>query len=583
MFDFDQIKGTKEKISPEYSFRVSIVNFVFYFLLMMHRILLALISIIFLLSSCRVGIKPEEGKTVFRYNESAGITSLDPLFARNQANIWAVNQLFSGLVQLDSNMQVKPCIAKSWEISDNGTFYTFALRNDVVFHNDTCFSDGVGRIVKASDVEFSLKRLANPALAAPGAWVLGYVRSSDGIPEIQAIDDTTLIIRLDRPFPPFLGMLGMQYCSVVPFEAIEKYGNEFRNHPVGTGPFRFGMWKEGVKLVLLKNESYFEFEDGIRLPHLDAVSVSFIIDKQSAFLEFVKGNLDFMSGIDASYKDELLTPSGKLNPKYEASVNMTSQPYLNTEYLGFLYDTASPLLKNNPLKDVRVRKAINMSFDRKRMIRYLRNGIGEPGIKGMIPKGMPGYNENSDYGYNYNPEMARKLLAEAGFPMGKGLPPITLSTNASYLDLCQFIQSEVIKLGVQMKIDVSPPATLRENIAQARIPFFRGSWIADYPDAENYLSLFYSGNHTPAGPNYTKYSNPEFDRLFLKTTILDSDSARYAAYNELDSIIMNDSPVIVLFYDQILRFTRKSVKGLGSNPMNLLVLKNVKKSEVGKK
>jgi peptide/nickel transport system substrate-binding protein len=583
MFDFDQIKRTKEKISTEYSFRVSIVNFVVYFLLMMHRIFQALISIIFLLSSCRVGIKPEEGKTVFRYNESAGITSLDPLFARNQANIWAVNQLFSGLVQLDSNMQVKPCIAKSWEISENGTFYTFALRNDVVFHNDTCFSDGVGRIVKASDVEFSLKRLANPVLAAPGAWVLGYVRSSDGIPEIQAIDDTTLIIRLDRPFPPFLGMLGMQYCSVVPFEAIEKYGNEFRNHPVGTGPFRFGMWKEGVKLVLLKNESYFEFEEGIRLPHLDAVAISFIIDKQSAFLEFVKGNLDFMSGIDASYKDELLTPSGKLNPKYEASVNMTSQPYLNTEYLGFLYDTASPLLKNNPLKDVRVRKAINMSFDRKKMIRYLRNGIGEPGIKGMIPKGMPGYNENSDYGYNYNPEMARKLLAEAGFPTGKGLPPITLSTNASYLDLCQFIQSEVIKLGVQMKIDVSPPATLRENIAQARIPFFRGSWIADYPDAENYLSLFYSGNHTPAGPNYTKYSNPEFDRLFLKTTILDSDSARYVAYNELDSIIMNDSPVIVLFYDQILRFTRKSVKGLGSNPMNLLVLKNVKKSEVGKK
>lgn len=534
-------------------------------------------AILFLFNSCRTGIKPEEGKTVFKYNESAGITSLDPVFSRNQANIWAVNQIFNGLVQLDSNMEVKPCIARSWEISGDGTIYTFALRSDVVFHDDSCFAGGIGRVVNAFDVEYSLKRLANPVLAAPGAWVLSYVKTSDGIPEIQAINDSTLRIQLNRPFPPFLGMLGMQYCSVVPHEAIERYGNEFRNHPVGTGPFRFAMWKEGVKLVLLKNESYFEFEDGIRLPHLDAVSVSFIIDKQSAFLEFVKGNLDFMSGIDASYKDELLTPSGKLNPKYEASVNMTSQPYLNTEYLGFLSDTSSPLLKNNLLKDVRVRKALNMSFDRKKMIRYLRNGIGEPGIKGMIPKGMPGYNENTDYGYNYNPAMAAKLLSEAGFPLGKGLPPITLSTNASYLDLCQFIQSEVIKLGIEMKIDVSPPATLRENIAQARIPFFRGSWIADYPDAENYLSLFYSGNHTPAGPNYTRYTNSEFDRLFLETSILDSDSARYAAYTELDSIIMNDAPVIVMFYDQILRFSRANIRGLGSNPMNLLVLKNVKK------
>jgi peptide/nickel transport system substrate-binding protein len=213
------------------------------------------------------------------------------------------------------------------------------------------------------------------------------------------------------------------------------------------------------------------------------------------------------------------------------------------------------------------------------MIRYLRNGIGTPGIHGMIPKGMPGYKENSTYGYAYNPEKARKLLAAAGFPAGRGLPPITLSTNASYLDLCQFIQSELVKIGVDLKIDVSPPATLRENIAQSRVPFFRGSWIADYPDAENYISLFYSANHTPAGPNYTRYSNPEFDRLFQSTIVNISDSARISTYTRLDSMVMADAPVIVLFYDQVLRFTRKNILGLGSNPMNLLVLKNVRKEE----
>ena len=546
---------------------------------MKHRFLFLLMGFLFLVSCARKSDN-HKGETVFRYNEAAGITSLDPAFARNQANIWAVNQLYVGLVQLDSSLAIQPCLARDWEISEDGKSYTFHLRSDVVFHDDACFSNGKGRRVIAQDVVFSLKRLANYELASPGAWVMGYVDAKDGHPDIVALNDTTLNIQLSRPFPPFLGMLSMQYCSVLPFEAVQKYGHDFRSHPVGAGPFRFAMWKEGVKLVLLKNDNYFEFEDGRRLPHLDAVSISFIIDKQSAFLEFVKGNLDFMSGLDASYKDELLTPSGKLSPKYKAAINMEGQSYLNTEYLGFLMDSANPLMQQSPLCDVRVRQALNMGFDRVKMIRYLRNGIGTPGIKGMIPRGMPGFDETAEYGYTYNPQKARQLLAEAGYPMGKGLPPITLSTNASYLDLCQYIQSEVVKIGIDLKIDVSPPATLRENMAQSRSPFFRGSWIADYPDAENYLSLFYSGNHTPAGPNYTRYSNPEFDRLYLSAIINTNDSTRARAYTQLDSIAMEDAPVIVLFYDQVLRFTRKNISGLGSNPMNLLVLKNVQKQKI---
>ena len=543
---------------------------------MKHRFLFLLMGFLFLVSCTRKSDN-NEGQTVFRYNESAGITSLDPAFARNQANIWAVNQLYIGLVQLDSSLAIKPCLAREWEISEDGRTYTFHLRNDVIFHDDACFPQGKGRHVTAQDVEFSLKRLADSKLASPGSWVMGYVDAKDGYPDISSLNDSTLNIHLSRPFPPFLGMLSMQYCSVLPHEAIQKYGHDFRSHPVGAGPFRFAMWKEGVKLVLLKNENYFEFENEHRLPYLNAVSISFIIDKQSAFLEFVKGNLDFMSGLDASYKDELLTPSGKLSPKYKAAINMEGQAYLNTEYLGFLMDNDNPLMLNSPLRDVRVRQALNLGFDREKMIRYLRNGIGTPGAKGIIPKGMPGYDETVGYGYTYNPQMARQLLAEAGYPMGKGLPPITLSTNASYLDLCQYIQSEVVKIGIDLKIDVSPPATLRENMAQSRAPFFRGSWIADYPDAENYLSLFYSGNHTPAGPNYTQYSNAEFDRLYLAAIINTNDSARARAYTQLDSMAMADAPVVVLFYDQVLRFARKNISGLGSNPMNLLVLKHVQK------
>ena len=140
----------------------------------------------------------------------------------------------------------------------------------------------------------------------------------------------------------------MQYCSVVPHEAVEAYGKDFRKHPVGTGPFMFKTWKEGLKLVMVKNPQYFEFEQGERLPYLDAVSISFIIDKQSVFMEFVKGNLDFMSGLDASYKDELLTTDGQLNPVYRKKIYMLSMPYLNTEYLGFLMED-TPITKYNPL------------------------------------------------------------------------------------------------------------------------------------------------------------------------------------------------------------------------------------------
>ncbi len=537
-----------------------------------------LILLIFLVSGCTTFDRQDSKLTVFKYNESSGITSLDPAFARNQANIWAVNQLYNGLVQLDSILQIQPCIARKWEISDNGTTYTFILRRDVRFHDSPVFNDSIGRLVNANDVVYSLKRLADDKLASPGAWIMNHVKDNKGEKHIVAINDSIVEIKLKQPFPPFAGMLSMQYCSIVPKEAIEFYGEDFRVNPVGTGPFKFKMLKEAVKLVLVKNPDYFEKDSaGQRLPYLDAVSISFIIDKQSAFLEFVKGNLDFMSGLDASYKDELLSPSGDLKKKYRDRVNLITQPYLNTEYLGIVYDKNNQVMKKNPLQDIRVRKAINVGFDREKMIRYLRNRIGEPGTEGIIPVGLPGYNADAGYGYKYNPALASRLLEEAGYPEGRGLPPITISTNASYLDISQFIQSQLTQIGFNIKIDVSPPGTLRENIAQARVAFFRGSWIADYPDAENYLSLFYSSNKSPAGPNYTQFEDKLFDKLYKDAINEANDSVRYKLYRIMDSVMMEKSPVVVLFYDQVLRFTSKQIYYLGSNPMNLLDLKRVVK------
>ncbi len=536
-----------------------------------------LLFLMFFLFSCKGKHFGDNGKTVFRYNESAGITSLDPAFARNQANIWAVNQLFNGLVQLNDTLKPIPCIAKSWTISADGLTYTFSLRNDVYFHDSEIFKGGKGRKVTAYDVAYSFNRITDPALASPGGWIFTQVSKNGNQYAYNALNDSCFRIVLSEPFPPFLGLLSMQYCSVVPKEAIEKYGNDFRQHPVGTGPFRLKLWKEGVKLVMVKNENYFEQENGKRLPYLDAIAVTFIVDKQSAFLEFVKGNLDFMSGIDASYKDELLTRSGELNTKYRNRICLIKRPYLNTEYLGILVDPSFPVMKNNPMRFRAIRQAMNYSFDRVKMMRYLRNNIGIPGVSGFVPEGLPWFDQKAVKGYDYDPVKARELLASAGFPGGKGLPPITLTTNASYLDLCKYIQSQLNEAGFNILIDVSPPATLREMIAQSKVAFFRGSWIADYPDAENYLSLFYSLNFCPDGPNYTHYSNPAFDKLYQKAIMELNDSIRGNLYSQMDKLMMADAPVLVLYYDQVLRFTGKSISGLGCNPLNLLNLKRVKK------
>jgi peptide/nickel transport system substrate-binding protein len=224
-----------------------------------------------------------------------------------------------------------------------------------------------------------------------------------------------------------------------------------------------------------------------------------------------------------------------------------------------------------------VRKAINHAFDRTKMIRYLRNNIGIPGCQGITPKGLPSFDSASVF-YDYNPQKARQLLAAAGYPEGKGLPSITLTSTSDYLDICKYIQHQVAGIGIDLKIEVSPPAAVKEMKAEAKLPFFRASWIADYPDAENYLSMFYSKNFCPRGPNYTHFSNPEFDRLYEKSMATVNDSARFSYYRQMEQIMMDESPVVILYYDQVLRFVQKNIHGLGSNPMNLLTLKYVTKS-----
>jgi peptide/nickel transport system substrate-binding protein len=525
---------------------------------------LAIFYVLLTLQSCGKSAQENRDHLVFRYNESSNITSLDPAFAKVQSNIWATNQIFNGLVQLDDSLQVQPDVAKSWTISEDGMTYTFTLRNDVKFHKSPHFKDST-RTVRAADFEYSLNRLLDEKIASPGRWILSNVEG------FHAVNDSVFQIKLSKAFPAFLGLLSMKYASVVPKEVVEAKGYDFRSHPIGTGPFQFKLWEENVKLVLRKNPLFFEKDkNGQALPYLEAVAITFLPDKQSGFLQFVQGKIDFVSGLDPSYKDEILTQTGELQPKYRNDVNLIAGPYLNTEYLGFRMDGS-----DKAILDKRIRQALNFGFDRQKLVLYLRNNMGIPATSGLIPAGLPGFTNFK--GYDYNPDKARQLVADYRKSTGQN-PVIMLSSNSSYADIGEFLQREWQKVGLDVQVDMSPPSTLRQAISTGKVSFFRASWIADYPDAENYLSLFYSKNFTPDGPNYTHFKNDRFDRFYEEAFKETDDAKRYALYEQMDKLAMDEAPVIPLFYDKVARFTRKNVQGLGINPLNLLTLKNVRKS-----
>jgi peptide/nickel transport system substrate-binding protein len=523
------------------------------------------VSIFF--AGCGDSTKTLSEKKIFHYNQSSGISSLDPAFSKDQATIWACNQLYNGLVQLDDGLNTQPAIAKRWEISADGLVYTFHLRNDVFFQEDACFSNKT-RKVTAQDVVYSLARIRNSRTASPGAWIFnGRV---DTLEPFKAINDSTFQLKLLHPFRPMLGILTMPYCSIIPEEAVKKYGLDFRAHPVGTGPFKLKIWRENVALIMVKNESYFEEDGDQQLPYLDGIRISFIDNKKSEFFAFKQGNLDFISGLDASYIDDVVEKDGTLKSALKQQFDLNKTPYLNTEYLGFLMQSED---SKNPVLDKRVRLAINYGFDRKELIRYLRNGIGRPAESGFAPYGLPSF-DSTLVGYSFNPEKAKALLKDAGYSAAHPLPEIKLYTNETYKEMALFVSKQLEKIGVTVKLEINQGAILREWMSQGKAPFFRGSWIADYPDAENYYTVFYSKNGSP--PNYTRFHNAAYDALYEKALTENEDAKRYELYQQMEKILIEESPVVPLFYDEVLRFSQKHVKGLTPNALNLLNLKRVK-------
>jgi peptide/nickel transport system substrate-binding protein len=419
---------------------------------------------------------------------------------------------------------------------------------------------------------YSFERLIDPKTASPGSWIFNDKIDTTG--GFKAIDDTTFQLKLLRPYHPILGILSMQYCSVVPKEAVVKWGSDFRRHAVGTGPFQQVAWEEGQALVLKKHPRYFEQDStGKGLPYLDGIRVNFFDSKATEFLLFRQGRLHFINDIDASFKDEVLTKRGTLRREWQDRMVLNTHPFLNIEYLGLLIDPENALVKTSPTRLKKIRQAINYGFDRRKMILYLRNSLGIPAESGFVPSGLPSFDSVRVKGYTYNPQKARQLLQEAGYTPGNA-PAIRLFTIPVYADMAEYIAKQLSEIGLYIQVDVVQKSLLLEMTSGSRALFFRGSWIADYPDAENYLSVFYSKN--PAPPNYTRYQNPAFDALLEKALAETSDSLRYQLYRQADQLMMEDAPVVPLWYDVAVHLVQPGVSGFQPNALNLLELRRVK-------
>ena len=323
-------------------------------------------------------------------------------------------------------------------------------------------------------------------------------------------------------------------------------------------------------MVLRKNDEYFEKDEkGVKLPYLEAVSITFLPEKQSEFLQLIKDEIDMISGIDSSFKDEILEINGDIKNKYKQSIKMLKGPFLNTEYLAFFMNSTKEEVQS-PL----IRKAINIGFDKNKMIRFLRNGIGKPANGGIIPIGLQGFKINQNN--IYDPEKAKEYVDQYK-KITNEIPNLKLTTSPEYVVFCEFIQKELEKIGLNISIEVIPGSSLKEAKANGKLDFFRASWVADYPSAENYLSLFYSKNLSPNGPNYTHFKDNFFDSMYNEIVSEKIEKNNILKYQKLDSIVNSKYVIVPLFYDEIVRFISKNITGMEINAINTLDLKRVKK------
>ena len=516
-----------------------------------------------------------EDEKVLNLSVNARVKGIDPIYANDLYSGMAVGRVYEGLLSyhyLKRPFVLEPNLAAAMpEVKDDGLTYVFKLRKGVLFHDNACFKGGKGREMVAEDVVFSFKRTAAESNAL-GWWVVdgkiaglneyreqvttGKARFDAPIEGLQALDRYTVQFKLTRPFPQFLYALAMPFFFVVPREAVEHYGSELINNPVGTGPFISKEFKRTNRVVLDRNPTFRkkfypsegEPEDekngllapkGRQLPLVDKLIINTHVESQPRWLSFQAGKLDLLA-IPKDNFDTAVTPSRELAPEMEKKgMRLDITPSLDVTYTAFQHTNS--LFRDN----VKLRRAMSLAYDT-RLADNLFYSSTSMLAQSIVPRGIAGHIENfKNQWMGPNIELAKKLLVEAGFPGGKGLPEITVDLSASTVSrqMGEFFKKCMELIGINIRVVTNPWPELQKKIQTRQTMLHSLAWSADYPDAENFLQLLYGPNQTP-GANGSNYSNKEFNKLFERARLLQDSPERTKLYEQMYHIAADQVPLI---------------------------------------
>lgn len=519
---------------------------------------------------------------VFRMNELEDFRSLYPIELTEVTGYRISSQMYEGLVKYNpKDLSVMPGIARSWEQLDSSTRFVFHLRNDVFFHNDPCFApDGKGRKVVAADIKYCFDQLctASPRNKQFQSTfkdrVTGanecYAKKSTTVSGITVINDSTIEVKLTHPIPGFLNIIATSGCWIYPKEAIEKYGEDINDHNVGTGPFVQKVIKKSETVVLDRNPNYWMSDEwGNKLPYLDQIQFKFIKDKRAEILAFNSNDLDMIYRLPVEMSKEIMGNLEEAKKRPNGFV-LQSSPSLSITYYGFLCSQA-------PFNNAKVRQAFCYAINREQIADKILQGDAMAANYGMVPPCMNGYDSKSITGFTFDAEKARKLLAEAGYPGGKGFPEITLQINSGGGDrnilTAEYVGSQLREvLNINVRIETVPFGQNLEAIESGKVQFWRIAWYADYPDPETFLTTLY-GSHVPADAaeksplNSSRYISPRFDSLFTAAVNEANPTKRAQLFAMADQHAMNEAAIMPIYYEQNDRLVNKNVRGLDINQM----------------
>jgi oligopeptide transport system substrate-binding protein len=545
----------------------------------MKRLVLLLCGIFLLAASCSKDRNFDERELHLISPEK--IAGFDPIHASDMYSGNEMGKVYEGLFEfhpLKRPYELMPNLTASLpEVSADGLTYTFKLKKGVMFHDSPAFKDGKGREMNADDVLYSLKRLADPKLQAKGWWLfddkiaglnewkdknapLEATNYSEEIEGLKKIDSHSFSIKLKKPYPQFLYALAMPYSFIVAKEAVEHFGKEFLNHPVGTGPFILPKFEQTNRIVYTKNPTFREklypsegeegddklgllADAGKRIPLVDKIIVDIVVESQPKWLSFQKAKADLLE-IPKDNFDQAVMGGKELSPELKGKgIRLFANPQLDVTFFAFNHDDA--LFKNNK----KLRQAISMAWNREEANKLFYNSAAVE-AQSVIPPGLGGFRKEFKNPYvKYDPEAAKKLLAEAGYPNGKGLPAITIQTRNETVarQIIEHFAKNLEKIGVKIKVGMNTWPELVNKVTKRQHQMYTMGWGADYPDAENFLGLLYCPNSSP-GSNGANYCNPEFDKLFASATAMQESPERNSQYEKMNEIIANEVPWIFGFH-----------------------------------